>query len=94
MNNRNRKEPEHNKKMKIRKIILLKKKTNVITHKQLRPITVLTSFYKTISKVVNMLLVEAIEKIIPDNIIAYRAKNCPQRSIHYFNDFKDLIILS
>ena len=44
------------------------------------------------SKIVNIRLNNAIKEIMPGNIAAYRAENCPNRCARYINDAKDLLL--
>ena len=76
----------------MRKIIILKKKTKKKDHSQLHPITILSTFYKLMSKIINIRLNNAIMDIMPDNIADYMAKNCPNRCARYINDAKDLLL--
>ena len=87
MENRNK-----NSKLMMRKIIILKKRTKKKDHSQLCPITILSTFYKLMSKIVNIMLNNAINEVMPGNIAAYRAENCPNRCARYINDAKDLLL--
>ena len=77
----------HNKKIKQRKIVLISKKSNKNDFSQVRPISVISSFYKILSKMTNLRLVDALEDIIPKNVLAYRKNNSPDRTVKYIHNF-------
>ena len=83
---------EHNKKIKERKIVLIDKKSNKTDFSQIRPISVISTLDKVLSKIINIRLTEALEEILPRNILAYKQNNSPDRTIKYINDLKDTII--
>ena len=91
-NGKGMEENSKNTKLMMRKIIILKKKTKKKDHSQLRPITILSTFYKLMSKIVNIRLNNAIKEIMPENIAAYRAENCPNICARYINDAKHLLL--
>ena len=56
--------------------------------------TVLNTFYKIISKLINMTLSHSVEDILPSSLVAYRKGNCRNRTLRYILDMKDIIIES
>ena len=81
-----------NTRIKKRKIVLISKKSNKRNCSQVRPISVISSFYKILSKIINRRLIDALEDIIPKNVLAYTKNNSPDRTVKYINDIKDIII--
>ena len=81
-------------KVRKRKIIIIKKNSNRKDYGQARPISLLTGFYKIMSKIVNIQLTSTLENnsIFPNSILAFRKGLDPVRALRFMNNTRDLII--
>ena len=73
------------------KIILIRQNSKVKTIKRVRPKSLLTTFYKTLSNAINTRLTFAVtvEQLIPESIIAYRHGVDPSEKLREVHDFLD-----